>query len=238
MWRRRMPPSMTPDARRNALLLATANAINGSAAPLAVTLGGLVGFYLLGPDTPLATVPIACLNLGVADRRDSRRTAHAADRPPPRLHDRLPDRVFRLPHRGARDLRRLVSAFHPRPSRPWRRGVFHIPVPLRRRRGRQPGAERPLDLLGARRRHRLGGRRPATGDLHPPPARPDSLCRRLRRDGRADLVGLVVLSRLGGTPAAATGGRGQARAVGRSARSPASRASSWRCSAPCSPSAS
>jgi MFS family permease len=54
------------DARRNALLLATANAINGSAAPLAVTVGGLVGFYLLGPDTPFATVPIACLNLGVA----------------------------------------------------------------------------------------------------------------------------------------------------------------------------
>jgi MFS family permease len=53
-------------ARRNALILAAANAINGSAAPLAVTLGGLVGFYLLGPDTPFATVPLACLNLGVA----------------------------------------------------------------------------------------------------------------------------------------------------------------------------
>jgi MFS family permease len=51
---------------RNALVLAAANAFNGSAAPIAVTLGGLAGSYLLGPDKSLTTLPVTALNLGVA----------------------------------------------------------------------------------------------------------------------------------------------------------------------------
>lgn len=55
-----------PYARRNALVLSLAAAINGSAPPIAITLGGLTGLYLLGPDTPLATLPVSVFNLGVA----------------------------------------------------------------------------------------------------------------------------------------------------------------------------
>lgn len=53
-------------ARRNAIILAIAGAINGSAPPIAVTLGGLAGAYLLGADKTLATLPVTGANLGVA----------------------------------------------------------------------------------------------------------------------------------------------------------------------------
>jgi MFS family permease len=53
-------------ARRNAIVLTLAAAINGSAPPIAITLGGLAGLYLLGPDKSLATLPISGFNLGVA----------------------------------------------------------------------------------------------------------------------------------------------------------------------------
>ncbi len=53
-------------ARRNALILAAAGAVNGSIAPIAVTLGGIVGAFLLGPDKSLATLPITAMNIGVA----------------------------------------------------------------------------------------------------------------------------------------------------------------------------
>ncbi|RWE04918.1 MAG: MFS transporter, partial [Mesorhizobium sp.] len=38
------------EARRTAVLLAAAQAIVGSAAPIAISLGALAGQYLLGPD--------------------------------------------------------------------------------------------------------------------------------------------------------------------------------------------
>lgn len=54
------------EARRTALILAAAQAIIGSAAPIAISIGGLAGAYLLGPDKSLATAPITGFNVGVA----------------------------------------------------------------------------------------------------------------------------------------------------------------------------
>lgn len=54
------------DARRTALILAASQAIVGSAAPIALSIGGLVGFYLLGADKTLATAPVTGYNIGVA----------------------------------------------------------------------------------------------------------------------------------------------------------------------------
>ena len=53
-------------ARRNAILLAFCQAVNASAAPLSITLGGIVGSYLLGPDKSFATAPVTGFNIGVA----------------------------------------------------------------------------------------------------------------------------------------------------------------------------
>ena len=53
-------------AKRNALLLAAAQAFCGSAAPISIALGGLVEVYLPGDDKSLATVPVTGYNLGVA----------------------------------------------------------------------------------------------------------------------------------------------------------------------------
>jgi MFS family permease len=63
--------SSTPDpaarqAKVNAVILAAASALNGSIAPITVTLGGIAGAYLLGPDKSLATAPVAGLNVGLA----------------------------------------------------------------------------------------------------------------------------------------------------------------------------
>ena len=54
------------EARRTAIILASAQAIVGSAAPIAISLGGLAGLYLLGTDKSLATAPITGFNVGVA----------------------------------------------------------------------------------------------------------------------------------------------------------------------------
>lgn len=53
-------------ARRNALLLSASQAFGGAAAPIAISMGGLAGFYLLGADKSLATAPVTGFNLGVA----------------------------------------------------------------------------------------------------------------------------------------------------------------------------
>lgn len=53
-------------ARRNALILSMAQALNGSAAPISIALGGLAGIYLLGADKSWATAPVTGYNLGVA----------------------------------------------------------------------------------------------------------------------------------------------------------------------------
>lgn len=54
------------EARRTAIILSASQAVVGSAALIAVSLGALVGHYLLGPDKSLATAPITGFNLGVA----------------------------------------------------------------------------------------------------------------------------------------------------------------------------
>ncbi|RVA64771.1 MFS transporter, partial [Mesorhizobium sp. M7A.F.Ca.CA.001.11.2.1] len=54
------------EARRTALILAASQAIIGSAAPIAISVGALAGQYLLGPDKSLATAPITGFNIGVA----------------------------------------------------------------------------------------------------------------------------------------------------------------------------
>lgn len=59
-------PTSEAHARRTAITLAASQAIVGSAAPIALSIGGLVGFYLLGADKSLATAPITGYNVGVA----------------------------------------------------------------------------------------------------------------------------------------------------------------------------
>ncbi|RUZ43172.1 MFS transporter, partial [Mesorhizobium sp. M7A.F.Ca.CA.004.05.2.1] len=54
------------EARRTALILAASQAIIGSAAPIAISVGALAGQYLLGPDKSLATAPVTGFNIGVA----------------------------------------------------------------------------------------------------------------------------------------------------------------------------
>lgn len=53
-------------AKRNTLILSAAQAILGSAAPIAISTGGLAGYYLLGADKALSTAPVTGFNLGVA----------------------------------------------------------------------------------------------------------------------------------------------------------------------------
>lgn len=54
------------EARHNAIVLSASQAVVGSAAPIAISIGGLVGFVLLGSDKSLATAPITGFNVGVA----------------------------------------------------------------------------------------------------------------------------------------------------------------------------
>lgn len=53
-------------ARRAAIIFAASQAIVGSAAPIAISIGGLAGYYLLGADKSLATVPVTGFTVGVA----------------------------------------------------------------------------------------------------------------------------------------------------------------------------
>ncbi len=59
-------PAVEREARRTALILAAAQAIVGSAAPICFALGALAGHYLLGVDKSLATAPLTGFNVGVA----------------------------------------------------------------------------------------------------------------------------------------------------------------------------
>jgi MFS family permease len=56
----------TPNHRTTALLLSAVQAILGSVAPIAISVGALAGQYLLGPDKSLATAPVTGFNVGVA----------------------------------------------------------------------------------------------------------------------------------------------------------------------------
>jgi len=57
---------IAPQARRTAFILAAAQAILGSAPPICISVGALVGYQLLGADKSLATAPVTGFNLGVA----------------------------------------------------------------------------------------------------------------------------------------------------------------------------
>ncbi|MBO6719400.1 MAG: MFS transporter [Rhizobiaceae bacterium] len=59
-------PNSAREATRTTLILATAQAIVGSAAPICISLGGLAGDYLLGADKSLATAPVTAFTVGVA----------------------------------------------------------------------------------------------------------------------------------------------------------------------------
>lgn len=54
------------EAKRTALTFATAQAFIGACAPVAISMGGLAGMYLLGEDKTLATLPVTGFNVGVA----------------------------------------------------------------------------------------------------------------------------------------------------------------------------
>lgn len=53
-------------ASRNAVVLASAQAVAGANGPIAISLGGLGGFYLLGDDKSLATLPVTSFLMGTA----------------------------------------------------------------------------------------------------------------------------------------------------------------------------
>jgi MFS family permease len=54
------------EARRTAIILASSQAIVGSAAPISIALGALAGHYLLDADKSLATAPVTGYTVGVA----------------------------------------------------------------------------------------------------------------------------------------------------------------------------
>ncbi|MEM8542123.1 MAG: MFS transporter [Pseudomonadota bacterium] len=54
------------EAKRTTLTLAAAQSLIGSTQPICISIGGLAGFYLLGTDKALATLPVTGFNLGVA----------------------------------------------------------------------------------------------------------------------------------------------------------------------------
>lgn len=58
--------SAAGEARRTALILSAAQAVIGSASPIAISLGALAGHHLLGVDKSLATAPVTGFTLGVA----------------------------------------------------------------------------------------------------------------------------------------------------------------------------
>lgn len=58
--------SVAREARRTALILAAAQAVLGSGAPICFALGALAGSFMLGTDKSLATAPLTGFNVGVA----------------------------------------------------------------------------------------------------------------------------------------------------------------------------
>lgn len=61
-----MTSNLEKEAKRTAIILATAQAIVGSAPSISISLGALTGYYLLGADKSLATAPVTGFNIGVA----------------------------------------------------------------------------------------------------------------------------------------------------------------------------
>jgi MFS family permease len=62
------PTALIDDSRakRNVIVLASAQAIGGAASPMNIAMSALAGFYLLGADKSLATLPITAFVLGTA----------------------------------------------------------------------------------------------------------------------------------------------------------------------------
>jgi MFS family permease len=54
------------DAKHNAFVYSVAQAINGSVPPICFSVGALTGYYLLGDDKSLATVPVTGYTVGIA----------------------------------------------------------------------------------------------------------------------------------------------------------------------------
>ncbi|MEL6435287.1 MAG: MFS transporter [Pseudomonadota bacterium] len=54
------------NAKRTALIFGAAQAVVGAAAPVAISMGGLAGHYLLEADKALATAPVTGFNIGLA----------------------------------------------------------------------------------------------------------------------------------------------------------------------------
>ncbi|GGA92060.1 MFS transporter [Brucella endophytica] len=59
-------PSAETEAKRTAFILAVAQAVVGSASPIAISMGGLAGYYLLELDKSLATAPVTGFSIGTA----------------------------------------------------------------------------------------------------------------------------------------------------------------------------
>ena len=57
---------MLSRAKRNVVLLAATQAVQGAVTPISISLGGLAGYHLLGADKSLATAPITGFNIGTA----------------------------------------------------------------------------------------------------------------------------------------------------------------------------
>jgi len=60
------PDALPASAKPNAIILAIAQAVNGSIAAIGVSLGALAGAYLLSENQELATLPVAAMSIGVA----------------------------------------------------------------------------------------------------------------------------------------------------------------------------
>ena len=166
------------------VILAMAQAIVGSAAPICLSVGGLVGAQLLGHDKSLATAA----GHRVQCRRGARRIAgcggDAQCRSAPRLHDRHGR------HRNGRGGRHRSAvsgellAVCARPPVGRRRRRLRPAVPLRRCRQCATAIQGQSHLLRARRRHRNRGSGAADRHLHPRAARSGDVCRLLRLDRR------------------------------------------------------
>ena len=170
------------EARRTALILAIAQAIIGSAAPIAISVGGLAGHYLLGADKSLATAA----GEWVYSWRGARSAAGGGNYQGYRPEEWLSARYVR--HR-ARRLRcdtgafpRRVLAVRAQRTDFGNRRRFRAAVPLCRGRQRAAGVQGARDLLRAGRRRHHRHRRAPDRDLHRQSFPAGDVCRRLCLD--------------------------------------------------------
>ena len=170
------------EARRTAVILAAAQAIVGSAAVVAFSLGAIAGHYLLDADKSLATAPITGFNLGVAlgaipaawvIRRLGQRNGFQIGTPDHGAWRDVGD-VRAVPVEFL-DFRRRFDGYRAR-----RR--IRAAIPLRRSGQCAAGIQGARHLLRACRRRLHRGHRPADRHLH---ARSACACH-VRRSFRGD----------------------------------------------------